>query len=306
VLDEIKLAFAHPIERSMSDQKPNPFDRISVRDYTVSVEIGAFQHERGVEQRVRFNVVVEVNPPQGALEDDVDRILSYDTVTDAIDAALEHERLNLLETVAERVASRILEEPIAARVFVRVEKLDRGPGALGVEIVRDALCADPKTEPHHAAQPRVIFLSNIAIKSENMAQWLDELANQKEPVVLTLGMPDVPRLTVASAIAQRTVDLLSIDQNAWALAAIDGRCRVVSTKTELDWSMKHGLISIWAPSKMILDAVMPPLADAEKAHEYSIWLAQMIKARAITFVDCAVSCVSEIPMSHVDLGAEHI
>ena len=34
------------------------------------------------------------------------------------------------------VADRILLEPQAMRVFVRIEKLDRGPGALGVEIVR--------------------------------------------------------------------------------------------------------------------------------------------------------------------------
>ena len=38
--------------------------------------------------------------------------------------------------MAERVAERILLEPQAMRAFVRIEKLDRGPGALGVEIVR--------------------------------------------------------------------------------------------------------------------------------------------------------------------------
>ena len=39
--------------------------------------------------------------------DDVDRILSYDRVTEAIDAELGAERLNLLETLAARVAERI-------------------------------------------------------------------------------------------------------------------------------------------------------------------------------------------------------
>ena len=46
------------------------------------------------------------------------------------------ERLNLLETLAEKVAERLLAEPAAMRVFVRIEKLDVGPYALGVEIVR--------------------------------------------------------------------------------------------------------------------------------------------------------------------------
>ena len=62
--------------------------------------------------------------------------MSYDKVSEAIAFELSKERLNLLETLAERVAHRILFEPQAIRVFVRIEKLDRGPGALGVEIVR--------------------------------------------------------------------------------------------------------------------------------------------------------------------------
>ena len=134
--NEIRLAFAHPSERAEATSTDDPLDRISLRDHTVEVEIGAFQAERGTTQRICFNVVVEVLPLGPAVEDDVDRILSYDKVTEAIAFELAAERLNLLETLAARVADRILLEPQAHRVFVRIEKLDRGPGALGVEIVR--------------------------------------------------------------------------------------------------------------------------------------------------------------------------
>ena len=135
---EIRLAFAHPSERAeaTAPDSTTPLDRISLRDHIVEVEIGAFQAERGVTQRICFNVVVEVQPLSGPIDDDVDRILSYDRVTEAIATELADERLNLLETLAERVAERILLEPPAIRAFVRIEKLDRGPGALGVEIVR--------------------------------------------------------------------------------------------------------------------------------------------------------------------------
>ena len=57
-------------------------------------------------------------------------------VTEAIAAELASERLNLLETLAERTAERILAEPQAMRAFVRIEKLDRVSGSLGVEIER--------------------------------------------------------------------------------------------------------------------------------------------------------------------------
>ncbi len=130
--NEIKWAFAHPAERAAATAGDGPLDRISLRDHIVEVEIGAFQAERGTTQRICFNVVVEVTPPENILDDDVDTILSYDKVTEAIAHELASERLNLLETLAEKVAERILLEPQAVRVFIRIEKLDRGPGALGV------------------------------------------------------------------------------------------------------------------------------------------------------------------------------
>ena len=111
---EISQAFAHPIERAIATAATSA-DRISVRGHIVDVEIGAFQQERGTTQRVRFDIVVEVESEQAPVEDDVDRILSYDKVTEAIYHELAAERLNLLETLADRIALRILLEPMAQR-----------------------------------------------------------------------------------------------------------------------------------------------------------------------------------------------
>ena len=97
--DETSLAFELPHIRSLATSGPDPLDRISVRDYTRDVEIGAFQAERGVTQRIRFNVVLEVSRHAAAQSDDVDKVLSYDTITEAIDAQLSNERINLLETL---------------------------------------------------------------------------------------------------------------------------------------------------------------------------------------------------------------
>ena len=164
--DKISQAFGHPLERALAIAGDEPRDRISLRDYVTEVDIGAFQKERGQIQRLRFNVVVEVQPITAPLDDDVDRVLSYDVVTEAIEGELTSERLNLLETLAERVAAHILAEPQAERVFVRIEKLDRGPGALGVEIMRSAADAQPLgEEPEDAAShaPRIVFLTNADI-----------------------------------------------------------------------------------------------------------------------------------------------
>ena len=57
-MDETAIAFELPHERASATHVGPPLDRISVRDYTRQVEIGAFRSERGVTQRIRFNVVV--------------------------------------------------------------------------------------------------------------------------------------------------------------------------------------------------------------------------------------------------------
>lgn len=284
---EIRLAFSHPSERSEATATSAPLDRISVRDHIVDVEIGAFQAERGVTQRICCNIVVEVRPLTGPIDDDVDRILSYDKVTEAIAYELSDERLNLLETLAERVADRILLEPQAMRVFVRIEKIDRGPGALGVEIVRSRGTMrpiDPDAGDDDALHPELVFLSNTAIASGHLSAWIDQLEALGRPLIFCVGPSDQVPPLACHPLAQRRIDLLAIEQNAWVLAARDARCKVVDTRTELDWAMRNGQICVWAPSKIVLDAVDGPSAKGADAVALASWFAATFDARKMLVI----------------------
>ncbi|GHG95792.1 dihydroneopterin aldolase [Pseudodonghicola xiamenensis] len=301
---ETRLAFAHPLDRAEATASQAPLDRISVRNHVVEVEIGAFQSERGTTQRVSFNVVVEVEPLTAEIDDDVDRILSYDKVTEAIEHELSEERLNLLETLAERIADRILLEPQAVRVFVRIEKLDRGPGALGVEIVRarDQLAHGPLVpqegdRPH----PRLVYLSNAAIASQNLSGWLDQLQARHRPLLLCVGAPDLPAPQSHHRMTQRRIDLLAIEQNAWVLAARDPRCVVVSTRTELDWAMRHGQVSVWAPSKIVLDAVDGPSAQPADAVALAAWFASTFAAGEMLVIGAELPAGAGVPLRAVSV-----
>jgi 7,8-dihydroneopterin aldolase/epimerase/oxygenase len=297
-MTDIQLAFAHPEARAEASQTADPRDRISLRDHVVEADIGAFQQERGHRQRLRCNVVVEVRPVTGPLDDDVDRILSYDRITEAIAAELAAERLNLLETLAERVAERLLAEPAAMRVFIRLEKLDVGPYALGVEIVRSrAERPVDRTGPGDevALHPQVVFLDNAAIHAADLGSRLDALEAGGQPLILTVGLPDLPRPVTGHKPTQRRIDLLAIEQNAWALAARDPRCVVVATRTEIDWAMKRGQTVVWAPSKLVLDAV-----DGPKGTEpvtLALWLAETLSATALTVHgEMSVPAGSRVPV----------
>lgn len=296
-MNETAIAFEMPHVRAAATQGGPMLDRISVRDYTREVEIGAFRSERGVTQRIRFNVVLEVSHGAAAQADDVDQVISYDTITEAIEAELAAERVNLLETLAERVARRCLADPRAVRVFVRIEKLDRIPGALGVEIARVR-----QTEAAHPLHPvqqvavvpatpaRVVFLPRSVLNGGDGAAWLEALAAGDAPVVLCLEpASDQPP---ASTEAELRIGLLSIEQAAWALAGRDPRFEVVAARTELDWALKAGRRPVWAPAKMRTDARDGGGPDASAPAALAGWLAAEIGAAALVVAGAAPSALA--------------
>ena len=113
-----------------------PLDRIFVHDYVLEVEIGVHHHEKGVTQRVRFSVDIDIALDPETLDDDIDQTLDYDYVIDGIKAIISRGHINLVETLAEDVAQHCVSHPRAQRVEVTVEKLDKDPGAVGVRLVR--------------------------------------------------------------------------------------------------------------------------------------------------------------------------
>ena len=280
-MTEASLAFSDLDARARAMAGDVPADRISVRDHVVDVEIGAFQAERGVTQRLSFSVVVEVSDHGGAETDDVDDILSYDTITEAIMAELEAERLNLLETLAERIAQRLLLSPQPQRVFVRIEKLDRGPGKLGVEIVRDRASGDADVEAQDAPAPILAFLSSTALTAEALPTFLDQFEEDGVPTILVVDA-DLPLMQ--DSWAARNIALLQADQAAWQLASIDPRAVPVGTRTELEWGLKNEQLSVWAPSKMVLDAVDAPISI--NLVDLTLWFAQQVQACQILWVGC--------------------
>lgn len=281
-MTEASLAFSDLEARARAMAGDVPADRISVRDHVVDVEIGAFQAERGVTQRLSFSVVVEVPDHGGAETDDVDDILSYDTITEAIMAELEAERLNLLETLAERIAHRLLQAPQPQRVFVRIEKLDRGPGKLGVEIMRDRAGVGAEVAAQDAPAPILTFLSLQALKSDALGPFLDQMKQDGAPTILVVDA-DLP--AAEDSWPARNIALLQADQAAWALASVDPRVVPVGTRTELDWGLKNAQLSAWAPSKMVLDAVDAPASTS--LADLTLWFAGQVQACQILWVGCA-------------------
>ena len=113
-----------------------PSDRILIRDLVVVGLVGVYEHEKSKPQRIRVNLDLDVTSP-APVRDSIREVVSYEDIVVWIrEQVAQH--LHLLETLAERIAERCLQDPRVARAAVRVEKLDifEDCAAVGVEIVR--------------------------------------------------------------------------------------------------------------------------------------------------------------------------
>ena len=119
---------------------------VFLHDMVLPASIGVYAHEKGKPQRIRINVdlVVEEQAAAGVSRgsvgrDDLSRVLNYETVVDTIRAVVTAGHVQLVETLAERIAESCLLDRRVELVRVRVEKLDvfSDVGSVGVEIERD-------------------------------------------------------------------------------------------------------------------------------------------------------------------------
>jgi dihydroneopterin aldolase len=74
-------------------------------------------------------------------------------ITDGIRMIIAQEHIPFIETLAERIAGLMLAHPRVTGITVRIEKLDVGPGAVGVEITRERSADVAKV--HHLFPTRV-------------------------------------------------------------------------------------------------------------------------------------------------------
>ena len=218
-------------------------DRIYVKDFKKTIEIGAFQEERSIMQDVLFHVEVELEPQRTNL-DIVDDILSYDVIVDAINDTLASKRYNLLETMAEDIAARILRQNQVHSVSVSIEKLGRIDGKLGITIVRNHT---RKTIVNASDDQKVEF---VAIDASSK-----RFAPSKTAQVIIPIWQEFPKNDETA----RRIYALKNDALAWEIAK-HINMPVVDTKVEAQSLISRGMSFVRALGKQPFDQI-PVLED---------------------------------------------
>jgi len=110
---------------------------VFIRNLELPAQIGVHHHEVGTSQPVRINVDLAVEDLLD-LDDDLKKVVDYGVIEGKIRAILAEGHLNLVETLAERIAAACFEDARVKTARVRVEKLHALSAAesAGVEIER--------------------------------------------------------------------------------------------------------------------------------------------------------------------------
>ncbi len=124
---------------------------VFLRDMVLPASIGVYPHEHDAPQRIRINVdlaVAEDGSEEAGREagmsragvgrDELGRVLDYEGVAHAVRAVVSGGHVQLVETLAERLAETCLADRRVEIARIRVEKLDvfADVGSAGVEIER--------------------------------------------------------------------------------------------------------------------------------------------------------------------------
>jgi len=115
-----------------------PIRRVFVRDLALDAFVGAYDHERRAKQPIRLDLDLDVVEPSDPTSDRLETVVCYDKMVRGVKAILAEGHIQLVETLAERVAAMALAHPMVIAARVRVEKPNAiaEAAAVGVEIER--------------------------------------------------------------------------------------------------------------------------------------------------------------------------
>ncbi len=118
-----------------------------IRDLVLAASIGVYAHEHTALQRVRINIDLAITDDslnrtsRAAIgQDDLSRVVDYEAIVNLVRGMVASGHVQLVETLAERLAEACLVDPRILIARVRVEKLDIFADATsaGIEVERRA------------------------------------------------------------------------------------------------------------------------------------------------------------------------
>tara|TARA_B100001778_G_scaffold222828_1_gene184752 strand:+ start:173 stop:577 length:405 start_codon:yes stop_codon:yes gene_type:complete len=110
--------------------------KVLIKDLELKMLIGIHNFEKKKKQRVRFNLVINIDQNLFPNDNDLKSIVNYEQVIKTIKRITAKKHYPLLETLAEKIFSKLFENLKIKKILLRIEKLDviKNTTSVGVEI----------------------------------------------------------------------------------------------------------------------------------------------------------------------------
>lgn len=106
----------------MADPRAFSPDRITIRGLRAQGHHGVYTFERERGQTFRVDAVLELDTAPAAAGDDLERTTNYAELAHQLYAVITGEPVNLIETLAQRLADVCLADPVVDAVEITVHK----------------------------------------------------------------------------------------------------------------------------------------------------------------------------------------
>ena len=111
---------------------------IFIKDFLIQEIIGIHDHEKIKKQKIKFNIVLDVNQSTVPNEKDIKSIVDYEKITNKLENLANDKKYNFLESLAEDSFKEIFEDKRISSVKIKIEKPDaiKNASSAGVEIFK--------------------------------------------------------------------------------------------------------------------------------------------------------------------------
>ena len=112
---------------------------VFVKDFIIQEIIGIHEHEKTKKQKIKFNIVIDVNQNTVPDEKNIKSIVDYEKITNKLENLAKSKKYNFLESLAEDSFKEIFEDKRINSVKIKIEKPDaiKNADSVGVEVSKN-------------------------------------------------------------------------------------------------------------------------------------------------------------------------
>ena len=111
---------------------------VFIKDFIIEEIIGIHEHEKIKKQKIKFNIVLDVNQSSLPDEKDIKSIVDYEKITNKLENLTKSKKYNFLESLAEDSFKEIFEDERINSVTIKIEKPQaiKKAKSVGVEVFK--------------------------------------------------------------------------------------------------------------------------------------------------------------------------